>query len=63
MENSDHELLRLMAEKITQIEIRAKELQHLGHGLPVIEKNARDILHTVYVLKFGISDVADVEFP
>ncbi|KPJ77511.1 MAG: hypothetical protein AMJ54_07870 [Deltaproteobacteria bacterium SG8_13] len=62
MENSDRDLLRRMAEKITQIESRAQELQQLGKGLPAVEKNARDILHTVYVLKFGISDIADIEF-
>ena len=63
MENSDRDRLRQMAEKIAQIESRALELQQLGKGLPVVEKNARDLLHIAYILKFGISDVAETELP
>ena len=61
--DSDRKKLRQVAEKIAQIESRALELKHLGQGIPAIEKNARDILNTVYVLKFGISDIAEIDTP
>jgi hypothetical protein len=50
-----------MKEKIDGIDKLALELQELGKGLPVIQKNARTLLAITYVLKFGISDVADVQ--
>jgi hypothetical protein len=60
---SDRDRLRQMTEKIAQIENRARELQDLGYGIPAVEKNVRDILNTVFVLKFGISDIAGIESP
>jgi len=60
MEPQDRALLQRMKEKIDGIDKLALELQELGKGLPVIEKNARTLLAITYVLKFGISDVADV---
>ena len=63
MGNTDLDTLRSMSEKIEQIEIRALELQQLGQGIPVVEKNVRDILNTIYVLKFGISDLVELDFP
>ena len=55
------EILKEMNTRIEQIEKQAMELQELGRGLPVIEMNMRTILGTVYVLKFGISDIAQID--
>lgn len=52
--------LREMREKIEEIERLVLELKELGKGMPVIEKNACSILSFIYVLKFGISDVAEI---
>ena len=52
--------LREMSEKIEEIERLVLELKELGQGMPVIEKNACSILSFIYVLKFGISDVAEI---
>ena len=63
MGNTDLDTLRPMSEKIEQIEILALDLQQLGQGIPVVEKNVRDILNTIYVLKFGISDLVELDLP
>ncbi len=47
--------------KIDQIENLARELAQLGRGVPMIEKNCRNIIDTAYVLKFGVSDIAEIE--
>ena len=52
-------LLQKMKSKIDQIENLSYELKKLGPGIPVIEKNVQGLLNTVYVLKCGISDVAE----
>jgi predicted transcriptional regulator len=52
--------LREMSEKIEEIERLVLELKELGQEMPVIEKNACSILSFIYVLKFGISDVAEI---
>ena len=52
--------LREMSEKIEEIERLVLELKELGKEMPVIEKNACSILSFIYVLKFGISDVAEI---
>ena len=54
------EVLQQMKARIEQIEKLGLELKQLGHGVPVIEKNTRNILSAVYVLKFGISDVVEI---
>jgi hypothetical protein len=53
--------LQEMKSKIEQIEKLAWELNDLGQGIPVIEKNVQNFLDTVFVLKFGISDIAEIE--
>jgi len=53
--------LKDMKTKIEQIEKLALELKHLGDGIPVVEKNVQSFLNTAYVLKFGISDVAEID--
>ena len=55
------EVLQQMKTRIEQIEKLSLELKALGRGVPIIEKNARNILGAVYVLKFGISDVVEID--
>ena len=54
-------LLHEMKSKIDEIEKLARELNDLGQGIPVIEKNVDHFLNTVFVLKFGISDIAGID--
>jgi hypothetical protein len=54
--------LREMSKKIEEIERLVLELKELGKGMPVIEKNAGSILSFIYVLKCGISDVAEITY-
>lgn len=49
-----------MKQKIDDIERLSEELKKLGQGAPVVEKNANSILSIIHVLKFGISDLADL---
>ena len=49
-----------MKKKIEEIERLVLDLKELGQGMPVIEKNACSILSFIYVLKFCISDVAEI---
>ena len=60
MKSQQKTLLHEMKSKIEQIEKLALELNDLGQGFPVIEKNVEHLLNTVFVLKFGISDIAEV---
>ncbi len=53
-------LLKDMKEKIEEIERLVLELRDLGRGMPVVEKNAQSILSFTHVLRFGISDLAEV---
>ena len=59
-EGQDWGRLREMRERIEEIESLVLDLKELGKGMPVIEKNACCILSFVYVLRCGISDVADI---
>jgi hypothetical protein len=62
MRNKDEVgLLGEMKEKIEEIERLVLELKDLGKGVPVVEKNVRGLLSFTYVLKFAISDVAEVQ--
>ncbi len=60
MNSQEQTLLQEMKSKIEQIEKLALELNDLGQGIPVIEKNVDHFLNTVFVLKFGISDIAGI---
>ena len=51
--------LKKMNAKITEIETHINELRDLGAGMPTVEKNTRNMLNSIYVLKFGISDIVD----
>lgn len=53
--------LKEMHAKIAEVEIGINELRNLGTGLPAVEKNTRSMLNFIYVLKFGISDIFDIE--
>ena len=53
--------LRKMKSRIEQLEKAALELNTLSGGVPVVEKNTRTILAATRLLKFGISDVAEIE--
>ena len=61
MTGRNSRLLTEMEARIKGIENLAGELKDLGEGIPAVEKNARCILSLVYALKFGISDVVDLE--
>ena len=61
MNSQEQTLLQEMKSKIEQIEKLALELNDLGQGIPVIEKNVDHFLNTVFVLKFGISDIAEID--
>ncbi len=61
MNSQEKTQLQEMKSKIEQIEKLACELNDLGQGIPVIEKNVQNFLNTVFVLKFGISDIADID--
>jgi uncharacterized protein YoxC len=61
MKSQQKTLLHEMKSKIDEIEKLARELNDLGQGIPVIEKNVDHFLNTVFVLKFGISDIAGID--
>ena len=63
MNEGDRERLLRINERVEAIERLALELKQLGQGAPAVEKNAESILSTVYVLKFGISDVIGFDTP
>ena len=55
--------LRKMTASIDSIEQQALNLQSLGAGVPVVEKNVQILLGAIYCLKFGISDIVDTWRP
>jgi len=61
MNSQEKTQLQEMKSKIEQIEKLACELNDIGQGIPVIEKNVQNFLNTVFVLKFGISDIAEID--
>ena len=61
MKSQEKTPLQEMKSKIEKIEKLACELNDLGQGIPVIEKNVQNFLNTIFVLKFGISDIADID--
>ena len=58
---ADKTKLQDMRDKIDRIETLAEELASSGKGLPVVEKNARVILTAIYLLKFGVSDIVELD--
>lgn len=61
MRSKKNTILQEMKAKIDRIEELALELKELGQGVPAVEKNSRDILSATYNLKFGISDIAEID--
>jgi hypothetical protein len=53
--------LKKMKENIDQIEVHLAKLLELGGGMPVIEKNVRAMKSFIHALKFGVSDIAELE--
>jgi len=60
-DTADMNMLKAMSRKIDETEKAVMELKELGKGVPVIEKNVRSILSVIHALKFGISDLAEME--
>lgn len=58
---ADKTKLQDMRDKIDRIGTLAQELASTGEGLPVVEKNARVILTAIYLLKFGVSDIVELD--
>ncbi len=54
-------LLQKLKSRIEQIEKLSYEMKEIGEGIPVVEKNVQSLLSAVYILKFGISDVAEID--
>ena len=52
--------LKEMKANIEQIEQLVIKLKESGAGIPMVEKNAMIILSFVDILKYGISDPADL---
>ena len=61
MNSTDKMQLRKMRKRIDQLERLTMELKEIGQNFPVVDKNCRNILSATYILKFGISDIADIE--
>ncbi len=60
MVEEDPNTLEEMKETIERIEEHALHLRSLGEAVPAVEKNAENILSSVYLLKLGISDIVDI---
>ncbi|MDR3568506.1 MAG: hypothetical protein P4L43_10810 [Syntrophobacteraceae bacterium] len=63
MDGAQLHRLQAMSRKIKEVEEALQEVQRLGEGAPVIEKNVRSILSLTHALRFGICDLADMEAP
>jgi hypothetical protein len=61
MDATELNRLKAMSRKIEEAEKAVRELQSLGDGAPVIEKNVRSILSITHALRFGICDLAEME--
>ena len=53
--------LKTMKESLDQIEGHLNNLNQVGGMMPVVEKNVRAMKSFVHALKFGISDIAELE--
>jgi len=61
VEYPDKTLLREVSSRIETIEKLAHEIEALGATVPAIAKNARILLATTYVMKFGTSDLLEMD--
>jgi hypothetical protein len=55
----DKKLLKEVSSRIETIEKLAREIEALGAAVPAIARNARILLATTYVMRFGTSDLVD----
>ncbi len=55
----DKTVLREVSSRIETIEKLAREIEALGAAVPAIARNARILLATTYVMRFGTSDLVD----
>jgi len=60
MTSENRKVINEMKTRIDKIERLVAELKAFGRQVPAVQKTRRNILTTTYILKFGISDVADV---
>ena len=63
MEFPDKALLKEVGSRVQTIEKLAHEIESLGGSVPSIAMNARMLLATVYVMKWGTSDLIEAELP
>jgi hypothetical protein len=61
MDQGNLKVLQEMKDKIDCIEDAAQQLKTLGRGVPAVEKNAECVLSAIHNLKFGISDIVDIQ--
>ena len=61
MRSKNNTILQEIKTKLDRLEELALELKEVGQGVPAVEKNSRDILSATYNLKFGISDIAEID--
>ncbi|MFC1885742.1 hypothetical protein ACFLZM_01605 [Thermodesulfobacteriota bacterium] len=58
--NAESFNLKELKATIDQIEQLVHKLKASGAGVPVVEKNVRIFLSVINILKFGISDPAEI---
>ncbi|HTY23937.1 MAG TPA: hypothetical protein VMC85_12445 [Desulfomonilaceae bacterium] len=61
MEFPDKNLLKEVGSRVQTIEKLAHEIESLGGSVPSIAKNARMLLATAYVMKWGTSDLIETD--
>ncbi len=60
MEFADKTLLKEVSSRVEMIEKLAHEIEALGGSVPSIAQNARILLATTYVMRFGTSDLVEL---
>jgi hypothetical protein len=60
VEYPDKSVLKEVSSRIETIEKLAQEIEALGATVPAIAKNARMLLATTHVMRFGITDVVEI---
>ena len=63
MEFPDKTLLKEVGSRVQTIEKLAHEIESLGGSVPSIAMNARMLLATVFVMKWGTSDLMEADEP
>ncbi len=60
MEFPDEKLLKEVSSRVEKIEELAQEIEALAGSVPSIARNARTLLATTYVMRFGTSDLVEI---